>query len=93
MYRHIVLFRIHDGASDEQVTGAIDSLRSLAVLPGVVSWRIERSLDVRKGLVLVEDATFTDRAAFEVFRADPRHEKVAQQLSEMADWWVGDYEG
>ncbi|MDD7930669.1 Dabb family protein [Microbacterium thalli] len=92
MYRHIVLFRIHDGVARERVTGATESLRSLAVLPGVASWRIDHSLDTRKGLVLVEDATFADRSAFEAFRADPRHETVAQQMSEISDWWIGDYE-
>lgn len=92
MYRHIVLFRIHDGVPQNRVTEATESLRSLAVLPGVQSWRIEQSLDARKGLMLVEDATFTDRSSFEAFRTHPTHAAVAQRMSEIADWWVGDYE-
>ncbi|MGZ0069645.1 Dabb family protein [Microbacterium arborescens] len=91
-FRHIVLFRIHDEVSDERVTEAIDALRSLAVLPGIQSWRIAHSVDARKGHALVEDATLTDRSSFEVFRAHPTHEAVAQQMSEITDWWVGDYE-
>jgi hypothetical protein len=46
MFRHIVLFRIHDDVSDQRVTEAINALRSLAVLPGIESWTVELSLDV-----------------------------------------------
>ncbi len=91
MYRHIVLFRIHDEVTDDQVTEAIDSLRSLGDLPGIVSWRVELSLDSRKGRVVVEDATFVDAEAFEAFRTDPRHAATAETMAGLADWWVGDY--
>lgn len=91
MFRHIVLFRVRDDVADERVAEAIDALRSLAVLPGVAQWRIERSLDARKGQVIVEDATFADRSAFDDFRVHPEHMRVAKQLSRIADWWNGDY--
>ncbi len=91
MYRHIVLFRIHDEVTDDHVTEAIDSLRSLGDLPGIVSWRVELSLDSRKGRVVVEDATFADNGALERFRVAPQHAEVASAMAEISDWWVGDY--
>lgn len=91
MFRHIVLFRVHDGVPDDRVTEAIDALRSLGALPGVVSWRVERSLDARKGTLIVEDATFTDERAFADFRADPQHLRAGERMAKIADWWNGDY--
>lgn len=91
MFRHIVLFRVHDAVADERVAEAIDALRSLSVLPGVTHWRVELSLDARKGHVIVEDATFVDRNAFDGFRVHPEHMRVAEQISRIADWWNGDY--
>ncbi|AUG30640.1 MULTISPECIES: Dabb family protein [Microbacterium] len=91
MFRHIVLFRVHDDVSDQRVAAALDELRSLSVLTGVRHWRVELSLDARKGRVIVEDATFVDEPAFEAFRRDPRHVAVAEAMSAIADWWNGDY--
>lgn len=90
-YRHIVLFRVHDSVPDATVAEAVAALRALGALPGVMSWRVEESLDVRKGRVLVEDATFGDEAAFLEFRATPEHTAVAAAMAEIADWWNGDY--
>ncbi|TQK18626.1 stress responsive alpha/beta barrel protein [Microbacterium sp. SLBN-154] len=91
-YRHIVLFRVHDDVDDNRVTEAIERLRSLGVLPGIQSWRVELSLDTRKGRVIVEDASFVDRAAFEAFREHPEHTKTAETMADTSDWWIGDYE-
>lgn len=91
MFRHIVLFRVYEDVADERVTEAIDALRSLSVLPGVTHWRVEVSLDARKGRVIVEDATFADSSAFDDFRIHPEHVRAAEQLSRIADWWNGDY--
>lgn len=90
-FRHIVLFRVHEGVASSRVSSAVELLRSLESLPGVVSFLVEMSLDSRKGQVLVEDATFVDAGAFVAFRADARHAEVVAELSEIADWWVGDY--
>ncbi|WP_295820594.1 Dabb family protein [uncultured Microbacterium sp.] len=91
LFRHIVLFRVHDDISHDRVEEAIERLRSLASLPGVVEWRVELSLDARKGRVIVEDATFVDQDSFERFRLDPRHVHGAEAMSHIADWWNGDY--
>lgn len=91
-YRHIVLFRVYDSASATAVDSAIGSLQALSKLPVVEALRVERSLDGRKGRIIVLDATFGDRDAFDAYRADPRHVAVAAQLATISDWWVGDYE-
>lgn len=90
-YRHIVLFRVHDDVDDDRVAEAINMLRSLGVLPGILSWRVELSLDRRKGRVIVEDATFTDATAFHAFREHPEHATTAQTMANISDWWIGDY--
>ncbi|MFI8632499.1 Dabb family protein [Microbacterium sp. NPDC077663] len=86
-----MLFRIHDDVEEHDVDAAIDALRSLADLPCVESWHIARSLDDRKGRILIEEATFADETAFAVFRADPRHREAAAQMAGISDWWIGDY--
>jgi len=91
-YRHVVLFRIYDHVEEHDVTGAIDRLGTLADLPGIVDWRISRSLDERKGRVIVEEATFDDVDAFTAFRAHPRHQAVAAEMAAISDWWIGDYD-
>ncbi len=90
-YRHIVLFRVHEGVSGARVDEAVGLLRSLNDLPMVESLRIERSLDARKGTMIVEEAEFVDAAAFRAFRAHRRHVEVATAMAEISDWWVGDY--
>jgi hypothetical protein len=91
MFRHVVLFRVHDGVSDDRVTEAIQSLRSLEALPGVIAWTVALSLDERKGRVIVEDATFADERSFGQFRVHADHAGVAGQMSSIADWWNGDF--
>ena len=92
MFRHIVLFRIHDDVAQARVDEAIARLRSLGDLPGIVRWRVERSRDTRKGRVVVEDAAFVDDAAFHAFATHPAHVAVGEMLSEISDWWIGDYD-
>ena len=91
-YRHIVLFRIHDGVDEQQLADAIDALRGFARFPGVESWVITMSLDERKGRILLEDASLVGREGFDAFRLDPAHVRAARLMSEIADWWIGDYE-
>lgn len=92
-YRHIVLFRIHDDVTNLRAEDAILRLESLTALPDVRSMRIERSLDGRKGRIIVEDATFDDATAFTAFRASRAHVAVAAEMAEICDWWIGDYQG
>ena len=92
MFRHIVLFRVHEEAFDTDVESALESLRALGSRIDAHSWRVESSLDTRKGRVLIEDATFRDAAEFERFRAHPAHRQVAEAMAQISDWWVGDYD-
>jgi hypothetical protein len=90
-FRHIVLFRVHDDVDIELLGRTVEELDQFAHLPGVMSWAVRRSLDEREGRIIVEDATFESREAFEKFRADPRHIEAGRRMSLISDWWVGDY--
>lgn len=91
MFRHVVLFRVRDDVADPEVFAAIEELRALGELPGVVAWAVELSLDTRKGRIIVEDGTFADRSAFEEWRATEPHRNTAEGMAELSDWWVGDW--
>lgn len=90
-YRHIVLFRIHPGVAETDIESAQHTLRALGTFPEVIQWRIERSLDTRKGTILIEDATFTDTVGYDTFRHRPEHHTAGQQLARIAHWTIGDY--
>jgi len=90
-YRHIVLFRLHDAISETEAERLIELLRSLGALPEVISWRIERSEDRRKGVVICENGLFATREAFAAFQATQEHRSVAAMMSASADWCVADY--
>jgi len=91
VFRHIVLFRVHDQASDGDVEEALSALRALGDRIDATSWTVELSMDARKGRIIVEDATFTDAASFARFRAHPSHVATAEKMARISDWWVGDY--
>tara|TARA_R100000365_G_C2734598_1_gene64202 strand:- start:10 stop:300 length:291 start_codon:yes stop_codon:yes gene_type:complete len=91
VFRHIVLFRVHDDVSDAEMEKAVSALRGFGDDIEAVSWTVEVSLDSRKGRVIVEDATFADAGAFQRFRAHPAHIDIAGRMSRISDWWVGDY--
>ena len=86
--RHVILFRLYDDADPDEV---LQRLRSLGDLPGLLAWRVERSLDERKGVVLVQDSLFASLPALHSFRDAPRHVEVAEFMSRHADWLVADY--
>ncbi|WP_144785409.1 Dabb family protein [Microbacterium sp. BH-3-3-3] len=92
MFRHVVLFRVRDTVTDPELSAAIDELRAVGRAPGVTAWAIEMSLDTRKGRIIVEDGSFVDLSAFETWRAGDAHERVAERMAGLADWWVGDWE-
>lgn len=90
--RHIVLFRVYDGVEPARVAEALDGLKSLAELPGILEWTVCLSTDERKGTVIVENALFESTDALAAFSAHPEHQVSAERLRVMADWWIGDYE-
>jgi hypothetical protein len=90
-YRHIALFQLQAGVSDEQRDEAVDLLRSVGEHPGVVQWTVELSLDQRKGTIIVENGLFDGADSFEAWRTWDHHRTVAAHMSGIADWLIGDY--
>ena len=86
--RHVILFRLYPDADPDLV---LSRLRSLRDRPGVLEWRIERSLDERKGVVVMQNSLFASMDALHAFRSDPVHARVAEFLSRNADWLVADH--
>ncbi|MGZ0711702.1 Dabb family protein (plasmid) [Coraliomargarita sp. W4R53] len=92
VFRHLVLFNVREHVDAEAFDHLIGRLRHLGEASEALAWIVVPSLDSRKGRVIVEDSTFTDRATFERFRRSDAHAAIAKELSTAADWWVGDYE-
>ena len=92
MFRHVVLFRVRDDVADPDVSAAIAELRAVGEDPGILSWDVALSLDMRKGRLVVEDGTFVDRASFEEWRATDAHIRVGKRMAGISDWWVADWE-
>lgn len=85
--RHLILFRLREGADPDTAIGLLRESRP----DGALKWVIERSLDERKGIVIVEDTTFVDQAALEAFRVSAAHQASVDYMREWADWVVGDF--
>jgi heme-degrading monooxygenase HmoA len=88
-FHHVVLFRLHDDADIDAAVAALDTARPTV---GLVSWRVERSLDERKGRVLAQVSAFESADAFQAWRASEPHQAAAAHLREAADWLVADWE-
>lgn len=91
-YKHIVLFKIHDHVSDDEFNKALLTLQELGLNnTEVLNWIVLPSIDVRKGRIIIEEALFIDKDAFEKFRTSEKHRLAGEMMSEIADWLVGDY--
>jgi hypothetical protein len=92
-YRHVVLFRMYDDTPRQVVDALMNDLRAvLQAAEGVEAAQVTRSLDERKGVVVVEDVTFASATAYETFRSSADHQRIAARMAQHADWLVGDYE-
>lgn len=91
-YRHIVLFRLHVGVSAEVRAEAIARLRASEIVDQMTSAHVAVSADRRKGEMLVLDSTFDDEAAFRAYQEGAAHADLGRFMSEISDWWIGDYE-
>lgn len=87
-YRHLTLFKARPSVAAQEI---IDLLQSLSHLPGILEFTARESLDTRKGTIIALDSLFTDEQTFQAYRAAPEHKKVADRMSQIADWWVADY--
>lgn len=90
MFRHIVMFRIHDDVNADAFHAAVLALEGLGRETNALSWEVFESLDTRKGRILVEDATFDSPDDFAAFRALPAHTEVQVLMSAISDWWIAD---
>jgi hypothetical protein len=91
MYRHIVLTKLYDGADDADFLEVVHRLVDLGSEPGIIYWKVNESIDTRKGAIIVTDAAFVDEAAFEAFKISEAHKEAGEFIKNVADWWVGDY--
>ncbi|MDH6181863.1 heme-degrading monooxygenase HmoA [Microbacteriaceae bacterium SG_E_30_P1] len=89
--RHIVLFQFITVLDDESRRLTLEALRALRDIPGILEWRLEASMDERKGQVIVQNVLFESEEAFEAYRADPRHAEAGKALSAVSNWLVADY--
>ena len=89
--RHLVLFKVRPEVADSEVAEVVAAMRQLGAEPGLREWRVEMSMDVRTGRVIVENARFMDEAALAAFRVAPAHRHTSALMANIADWLVGDY--
>lgn len=94
MLWHVVLISFKPGISEEKKQEVYDRYQALNEdcgnrKAGILFWRVERNLDLRKGDDLVEIAIFRNWEARETFRAHPKHTELTDILREVADWRLG----
>jgi hypothetical protein len=86
-----VLFRFHEVIDDDSRMHALDLINSMSKFPGILEWRVEASMDLRKGVVAVQNVLFESQEVFDAYRAHPTHADVGLALSGMSNWLVADY--
>ncbi len=90
--RHILLFKLYAGVNSKKETKAIQLLRELGKGDnGILDWRVEKSIDIRKGIVIVENGLFKDEQSYERFRKSDKHLETVNFMRQISDWTVGDY--
>ncbi len=57
---------------------------------GILFWKVDANLNLRKNVHLVEIAVFKNASALQSFQQHPKHKEFADMLSQVADWQVGD---
>lgn len=57
---------------------------------GILFWKVDHNLNLRKNVHLVEIAVFKDTGALRAFGQHPKHKEFTDMLSKVADWQVGD---
>jgi hypothetical protein len=59
---------------------------------GILFWSVQKNLDQRKNIHLVEFAVFKDQEALDNLKKHPKHaELVKDFLIQYADWQIGDF--
>jgi quinol monooxygenase YgiN len=90
-FRHLILFKMHEGTTQETVDEALRLMVAMCATPEVEYYEVGVSQDTRKGIILFEFIDFADEAAFEAFKATPAHLAYASFIRNHADWIIGDY--
>lgn len=82
MFRHVVMMKLSDTATNDDQTAIIRGLETLpALVPEILSYSIGRDLGVQEGsfdLVIVAD--FEDEAAFNAYNANQDHIDVINSV-------------
>jgi hypothetical protein len=92
---HIVLISFKKEASQAVQQEVYDWYQTLAEdcgvkEAGILLFKVEHNLDLRKGVHLVVIAMFRDNDALQAFRVHPKHKELTDVLCQCADWQVGD---
>lgn len=81
MIRHIVLFRVEDGTTTEQLQEAINRLEGLVgTIPGLRTLEAGIELGIEGNFDFGLVAELDDRAALETFSTDPGHMEIAMDI-------------
>ncbi len=96
MFSHIVFVSFLDNTDEVVREEIFQQHRELGekcggAKAGITLWRVERNLDTRKGVHLVQLSTFTSQEAFEAFRRHEAHQQFATILRDVANWVVADF--
>ena len=92
---HVVLISFHPKTNEDVRDTVYDQYQSLAEDcggqdAGIIYWQVDRNIDLRKNVHLVEIAIFENDDALQRFRNHPKHQSLTNLLSQIADWQVGD---
>jgi hypothetical protein len=95
MLQHVVLISFHEDTPERVRDMIFEKYQTLAedcggTDAGILSWQVEKNLDRRKNIHLVQFATFRDNDALQAFRSHPGHKRMVDILAKFADWYVGD---
>lgn len=92
---HTVLIRVKPDADPAEVTSVLNMYSTIkddcgGENAGILYFKVQENLDLRKDWHYVEIAFFTDEVARDTFRAHPSHIALTNVLREISDWVVGD---
>ncbi|ELR17676.1 stress responsive A/B barrel domain protein [Acanthamoeba castellanii str. Neff] len=78
---HLVLFKLKEGTTEEQIAELVAGLQTLASLPGVEKITAGKNFSERsKGFNFALRVTFSGRAALDAYLPHPDHVKVKDQF-------------
>ncbi len=93
---HIVLISFHEQTPEDVRKEIYEDFQTLGERcggkdAGILFWKVEKNLDLRKNVHLVQLAIFENDDAFQRYRAHAAHTEIANKLKEAANWQVGQF--